>query len=95
MEKYRALGPDLTTMDIVMPEKNGIEALKLIMAGGIYIPPEVLRRDRNGRPGVATQPVIAPFIPALTDAPDRGADARRGRTSRDHRPTHRMACAFG
>jgi len=32
VEKYRALAPDLTTMDIVMPEKNGIEALKLIMA---------------------------------------------------------------
>ena len=31
VEKYRLLGPDLTTMDIVMPEKNGIEALKLIM----------------------------------------------------------------
>jgi len=31
VEKYRALGPDLTTMDIVMPEKNGIEALKAIM----------------------------------------------------------------
>jgi two-component system chemotaxis response regulator CheY len=32
VEKHRALRPDLTTMDIVMPEKNGIEALKLIMA---------------------------------------------------------------
>jgi two-component system chemotaxis response regulator CheY len=32
LERYRALAPDLTTMDIVMPEKNGIEALKQIMA---------------------------------------------------------------
>ena len=32
VEKYRVLKPDLTTMDIVMPEKNGIEALKQIMA---------------------------------------------------------------
>jgi two-component system chemotaxis response regulator CheY len=32
VEKYRALGPDLTTMDIVMPEKSGIEALKEIVA---------------------------------------------------------------
>ena len=32
VEKYRALGPDLTTMDIVMPEKSGIEALKQIVA---------------------------------------------------------------
>ena len=32
VEKYRELQPDLVTMDIVMPEKNGIEALKEIMA---------------------------------------------------------------
>ena len=31
VEKYRELKPDLVTMDIVMPEKNGIEALKEIM----------------------------------------------------------------
>jgi two-component system chemotaxis response regulator CheY len=32
VERFRALGPDLTTMDIVMPEKSGIEALKQIIA---------------------------------------------------------------
>jgi len=32
VEKYRQLAPDLTTMDIVMPEKNGIEALRQIVA---------------------------------------------------------------
>lgn len=32
VERYRELSPDLTTMDIVMPEKTGIEALKEIMA---------------------------------------------------------------
>jgi two-component system chemotaxis response regulator CheY len=32
VEKYRRLMPDLTTMDIVMPEQNGIEALKQIVA---------------------------------------------------------------
>ena len=32
VEMYRQLRPDLVTMDIVMPEKNGIEALKEIMA---------------------------------------------------------------
>ena len=32
VEKFRDLQPDLVTMDIVMPEKNGIEALKEIMA---------------------------------------------------------------
>jgi two-component system chemotaxis response regulator CheY len=39
IEMYRGLKPDLVTMDIVMPEKNGIEALKEIMAadGGARI----------------------------------------------------------
>ncbi len=32
VERFRQLAPDLTTMDIVMPEKNGIEALKQIVA---------------------------------------------------------------
>ena len=32
IEMYQRLRPDLVTMDIVMPEKNGIEALKEIMA---------------------------------------------------------------
>jgi two-component system chemotaxis response regulator CheY len=32
VERFRELSPDLTTMDIVMPERNGIEALKQIMA---------------------------------------------------------------
>lgn len=32
VEKYRALGPDLVMMDIVMPHKSGIEALREIIA---------------------------------------------------------------
>lgn len=32
VEKFKALRPDLVTMDITMPEKNGIEALKEILA---------------------------------------------------------------
>jgi len=32
VEKFQKLGPDLVTMDIVMPGKNGIEALRDIMA---------------------------------------------------------------
>jgi two-component system chemotaxis response regulator CheY len=32
VERYRALSPDLTTLDIVMPETSGIEALKQIVA---------------------------------------------------------------
>jgi len=30
VEKYRRYKPDLTTMDITMPERDGIEAVKLI-----------------------------------------------------------------
>src|SRR3974377_2636108 len=33
IEKYRALRPDLTTMDIVMPYKSGIEATREIVKG--------------------------------------------------------------
>ncbi|MEM6731067.1 MAG: response regulator [Myxococcota bacterium] len=33
VEKYRELTPDLTTMDIVMPFKSGIEATKEILSG--------------------------------------------------------------
>ncbi len=32
IEKYKALKPDLVTMDVVMPKVNGIEALKGIKA---------------------------------------------------------------
>ena len=32
LEKYKELRPDLTTMDIVMPFKSGIEATKEILA---------------------------------------------------------------
>ncbi len=31
VEKYKALRPDLVTMDIIMPEMGGIEAVKKIM----------------------------------------------------------------
>jgi two-component system chemotaxis response regulator CheY len=33
IEKYRTLKPDLTTMDIVMPYKSGIEATREIVRG--------------------------------------------------------------
>ena len=32
VERYQALKPDLTTLDITMPEKDGLSALKDIMA---------------------------------------------------------------
>jgi two-component system chemotaxis response regulator CheY len=32
VEKYQELNPDIVTMDITMPEKNGIEALADILA---------------------------------------------------------------
>lgn len=31
IEKYKELGPDIVTMDITMPEMDGVEALKAIM----------------------------------------------------------------
>ena len=31
LDRYRAVKPDLVTMDIVMPEVNGIEAVKQLM----------------------------------------------------------------
>jgi two-component system chemotaxis response regulator CheY len=33
VSRYRELGPDLTTMDITMPEMDGLAALKEIRAG--------------------------------------------------------------
>jgi len=32
VEKYRELKPDLVTMDIIMPEMNGIDAVRQIMS---------------------------------------------------------------
>jgi two-component system chemotaxis response regulator CheY len=32
IEKYKELKPDITTMDITMPEMNGLDALKAIIA---------------------------------------------------------------
>lgn len=32
VEKYKELKPDLVTMDIIMPEMNGIDAVRQIMA---------------------------------------------------------------
>jgi len=37
-EKYQEVNPDLTTMDIVMPQMNGIEAVK-----------EILKNDPNAK----------------------------------------------
>ena len=33
VEKYRELGPDLVTMDMVLPELDGISAVRQIVAG--------------------------------------------------------------
>jgi two-component system, chemotaxis family, chemotaxis protein CheY len=38
VEKYKQLRPDITTMDIVMPLKSGIEAVR-----------EIVKMDRNAR----------------------------------------------
>ncbi|MBP6816664.1 MAG: response regulator transcription factor [Burkholderiaceae bacterium] len=42
-----------------------VSALKLIMAGGIYVPPEVLRRDRAPRATLAAQGAAMPPIAVL------------------------------
>lgn len=38
LQKLETLSPDLVTMDIEMPEMNGIEAVKAIRAGGSRVP---------------------------------------------------------
>jgi two-component system, chemotaxis family, chemotaxis protein CheY len=38
VERYRELKPDITTMDIVMPQKSGIEAVR-----------DIVKLDRNAR----------------------------------------------
>lgn len=35
VERYKELKPDLVTMDIVMPEKDGIEAMEEILVGDV------------------------------------------------------------
>lgn len=48
VERFRELKPDLTTMDIVMPFKNGIEATREILrwdAGAVIIVCSALRQE--------------------------------------------------
>ena len=50
VEKYKELHPDVVMMDIVMPKRSGIDAVKAIMADD----PERARRDvQRARPGDA------------------------------------------
>src|ERR1035437_7219654 len=63
VEKYRALVPDLVTMDIVMPEMDGITAVKQIVAvdptGGIIMGPS---RGQRALVGGAIQAGAKSFI---------------------------------
>lgn len=66
VEMYRALTPDLVTMDITMPELNGIEALrqilefdknaKVIMLTAIGKPDKVLECLNSGASHFITKP---------------------------------------
>jgi two-component system chemotaxis response regulator CheY len=67
VEKYKELGPDLVTMDIIMPEKSGIEALqeilefdenaKVIMVTAIDQREALIKAIRIG----ATDYIVKPF----------------------------------
>jgi two-component system chemotaxis response regulator CheY len=78
VEKYKELKPDLVTMDIIMPEMNGIEAVKAIMA----IDPDarILMCSAMGQQAMVIEAiqagardfVIKPFQPArVLEAIDR------------------------
>ena len=70
VEKYKELMPDVVTMDIVMPEMSGIDALREIMS----VDPDarVLMCTAVGQEGMTTQArqvgargfVIKPFEPS-------------------------------
>lgn len=71
IQKYKELRPDITTMDIVMPEMNGIEAVKEI----IKFDPEakILMCSALGQEALVTESIeagakdfiIKPFSPKM------------------------------
>ena len=69
VEKYKELKPDLTTMDITMPEMNGIDAVKaikaidgsarIVMVSAMGQQPMVIEAIQAG----ATDFIVKPFQP--------------------------------
>ncbi|MCP4761233.1 MAG: response regulator [archaeon] len=70
VEKYKSLKPDLVTMDIVMPEKSGIEAVREII--GFDANARIVMCSALGQQGLlveaieagAQEFIIKPFKPA-------------------------------
>ncbi|MGC9434674.1 MAG: response regulator [Methanomicrobiales archaeon] len=72
VEKYRELSPDLVTMDVVMPNMNGIEALKsirehdtrakIIMCTAVGQEQMVKLAIKNGARGYIVKPFQAPKV---------------------------------
>ena len=67
VDRYRELKPDLVTMDIVMPEKNGLDALweitsedpeaRVIMCSALGQDPLVLQAVQYGARDVIVKPI--------------------------------------
>jgi two-component system, chemotaxis family, chemotaxis protein CheY len=70
IDKYQELNPDITTMDITMPELDGIEALKKIME--INSDARIIMCSAMGQQGIVVEAIkqgavdfiIKPFQPA-------------------------------
>ncbi|HDQ26522.1 MAG TPA: response regulator [bacterium] len=78
VEKYREIKPDLVTMDIIMPEMDGIEAVKLILKE--FPEAKILMCSAMGQQALVIEAiqagakdfVIKPFQPArVMEAVDR------------------------
>ncbi len=72
IEKYKQLKPDLVTMDIVMPEMDGITAVgeimkidpnaKIIMITAVGQEAKVMQALKNGAKGYIVKPFQAPKV---------------------------------
>ncbi len=70
VERYKAVQPDLVTMDIVMPDMGGIEAVKAIIAS--YPDAKILMCSAMGQQALVVEAVqagakdfvVKPFQPA-------------------------------
>ena len=79
VEKYRALSPDLVTMDMVMPEMDGITAVKQIVAG-----------DPNARIIMCTSMGQQALVVEARHAPEQQAPRLLERLARFRMPAVRL-----